>query len=218
MTRIGIGPNNPALTASTPTNTFAQSLFQPVGKRSPNATDPGAPVDPIVKEGSLITFNYLFRKRDPYPMVIVTRIKQGERIKGINLNYLTFFDIRRLIQAWGDKTAFSYQAIKGDKSIVDLGFREYKWDGIRQVKKFNAQFLLQVITLSKTFDINQVQIMRNAIKAQLRQVNIQAKQMKEGKSLYTPEAPPPSSEQAGAFPNAPTIAAKAPLGSMETNQ
>jgi len=42
--------------------------------------------------------------------------------------------------------------------------------------------------------------------------------MKEGKSLYTPEAPPPSSEQAGAFPNAPTIAAKAPLGSMETNQ
>ena len=164
MAAIGKGPTNPGLKANTPTDPFAQTLFQPIVAKKP-PVDPSKPADPIVKEGSLITFGYLFRKHDPYPMVIVTRMKQGDRIKGINLNYLRLMDIQRLIQTWGDKAAFSYQAIKGEKAIVDMGFREYKWQGIRQVKKFNAQFLLQVITMSRTFDINQVQLMRNAIRA-----------------------------------------------------
>ena len=220
MTRIGTNQNNPALQAVTPSNTFAQTLFKPVGRPIPGAPakDPSKPVDPVIKQGSLITFNYLFRKHDPYPMVIVTSIHQGDRIKGINLNYLTFFDIRRLIQGWGDKMAFSYQAIKGEKGIVDLGFREYKWQGIRQVKKFDSQFLLNVITMSRTFDIHQIQAMRNAIKAQMKQINARANEITEGKALYSPEVPSAGEKQSAAFPNVHAISPNQPPGPMGTNQ
>ena len=91
---------------------MVQSLFQPVTKGPVANPDPNTPADPIVRKGSLISFNYMFMKHDPYPMVIVTDIMYGRRIRGVNLNYLTFRDIKRMLDQFGENPAFSYKNIK----------------------------------------------------------------------------------------------------------
>jgi hypothetical protein len=59
--------------------------------------DKASPNKPIGR-GSLITFNYIFHKsgHDPYPVVLVTDIWPNY-IRGINLNYLTFPTIKKMV-------------------------------------------------------------------------------------------------------------------------
>lgn len=164
---------------------FVQSLFQPVTQ---GPTNENYIPDPIVRKGSLISFNYMFMKHDPYPMVIVTDIIYGNRIRGVNLNYLSFYDIKKILGQFGDNRAFSYKNIKYDRTLLAAlnSFREYKWIGIRQLRKLDSDFLLQTINLARNYNPSQINEMRRAVQEQIKQkITPKANEIAEQGTLYT---------------------------------
>lgn len=131
-------------------------------------------VNSEVTKGSLITFNYLNWIHDPYPLLIVTDIVPGTRLRGVNLHYLTFNYIKGLLRNSCENRGFSYSNIRNDKYIVDA-FRSYKWQGVRTVKKLDCNFLLTVMATVRSFDPSQVKQIRENIQQQLnRQVTPKA--------------------------------------------
>lgn len=152
---------------------FQKTAIQPYSSIKSNQYGPS--VKPLGK-GSLISFNYTFWKHDPYPLVIVTDIFQNY-IRGVNLHYLTFQYIKTLLQNNCDNVAFSYYNIKLDKYITN-SFRTYKRPGIRLVKKMDCSFLLNIIGMVKSFDLNEVNKIRDFVRGQLAsQVNPKAEQV-----------------------------------------
>lgn len=123
-----------------------------------------------IAKGSLVTFNYLYHKpgHDPAPLVIITDIWQNY-IRGINLHYLTFPIIKNILQSYCDNVGFSYSNIRGDEYIVSA-FRQYKRLGIRQIKKLDCAFLLNVLASVRTFDPNEVEAIRKSVRQQIRQL------------------------------------------------
>lgn len=178
------------------TNSFINSLFQPVEPPKPEDTDP------FVKKGSLISFGYLFYKHDPYPLIIVTDLIFGQRIRGVNLNYLTFNAIKNLIQQHGENRGFAYSAVKGDRYLVDA-FRTYKWQGIRQLKKLNSDFLLSVLGVARSYDPNEMEAIKDSVQEQIQQkVNPKAEEIAGEEGLYTQQ---PETATKGTIPTTPTI-------------
>ena len=118
-----------------------------------------------VKSGDLITFSYSNWKNDPSPLVIVADTIFGNRVRGVNLHYLTFPYIKNILRS--NTVGFSYRNIKGDKYIVDA-FRTYKWSGIGMVKKLDTKFLLTVMATARSFDPNQIAAIRKTVEEQLR--------------------------------------------------
>jgi hypothetical protein len=121
---------------------------------------------PFVARGNLIIFNYSFWVHDPKPLVIVTGMKPGYRLFGVNINYLTFNTIKKLL--WQKK-------LGNDKYIVDTAFREYKWEGIRQIRILDREFVIRVMSLVRSFDPADVEIIRRQVREMItRQVNPKA--------------------------------------------
>lgn len=161
-----------------------------------------APVNNNVVRGSLIVFNYSLRKpgHDSFPLVLVTDIdyppkdppvrpgyrpaqKKGEFIRGINLHYLTFPTIKKLIfpnnQSVCENPNFTYQYIKSNNYIVSA-FRQYRKVGIRNLKKLDCQFVAKAISISRSFDPNEIEAIRRSVQEQLsRIVNPRAATMGE---------------------------------------
>lgn len=141
-------------------NELLGNLFQKTDATSLNNT--------IVK-GSLVIFNYSFWKHDPRPLVIVTDYNMNGKMRGINLHYLTYSYIRNILNiASVSQNGFSYNNIKNDSYIVN-SFRSYKWSGISQVKKFDINFINQMINNVRNFDPNQIQSIRQSVNQQLQQ-------------------------------------------------
>lgn len=131
----------------------------------------------VLKKGSLITFNYMFWKHDPYPLLIVSNVIQGKFIKGVNLHYLTFPYIKNLIKNCNNP-AFSYQTIKGDRYISNA-FRGYKWNGIRQIKYLDCDFILNAMGLTRGIDVNQLDAIKKSVQDQVgKQMGIKAEDLK----------------------------------------
>jgi hypothetical protein len=120
-----------------------------------------------VGKGSLIHFNYLFYIHDPYPLVIITDIFP-QYVRGVNLHYLTFPYIRRLLQPNCDNQGFSYYNIKGDQYIVDA-FRTYKRRGIRNLKSLDCAFILNVLASVRSFDPEEIENLRRIVQEQIQQ-------------------------------------------------
>lgn len=138
---------------------------------------------PLIGKGQLVIFNYLGYKNDPYPMVIITDMIPGRRLRGVNLHYLTYNYIQNLISQNCSNPGFSYGAIRGDSFVVNA-FRSYKWQSIRQMKKLDCNFLQAVINVIRGMDPNQVHAMRESVREQIsRQVNPTPDQL--------PQAQPP---------------------------
>jgi hypothetical protein len=136
-----------------------------------------SPTPNQIVRGSLITFSYSLWKNDPYPLLIVSKISQGKVIAGVNLHYLTFNYIRGLLQSSCASGAFSYASIKGDQYIVNA-YRTYRWNAIRQVRVLDCDFLLKVMSMVRTFDPAEVEMIRNQVQQQLsQQMNPTANQM-----------------------------------------
>jgi hypothetical protein len=141
--------------------------------------DKASPNKPIGR-GSLITFNYIFHKsgHDPYPVVLVTDIWPNY-IRGINLNYLTFPTIKKMVfpapnQTVCDNPSFTYQYIKGSEYIVSA-FRQYKRNGIQRLKKLDCAFIVKALGLSRSFDPNEIEAIRRSVREQIRQLaNVRA--------------------------------------------
>jgi hypothetical protein len=120
----------------------------------------------IVK-GSLVTFNYLYWVHDPYPLVIISDVLPGNRIRGINLHYLTFNYISNLLKL-GSNPMFSYASIKAD-SYITSAFRSYKWQGIRTVKKLDSNFVLSAMGMVRSFDVAEIENIRRSLQEQITQ-------------------------------------------------
>lgn len=131
----------------------------------------------VVKKGSLITFNYTFYKNDPYPLVIASQVNPGNKIWGINLHYLTFNYIKKILKNC-ENPFFSYSgSIKGD-SYLQNSYRSYKWAGIRQIKVLDCNVLLDAIGTSRSIDPAEVEIIRRNAEEQInKQINPKANEV-----------------------------------------
>lgn len=126
-------------------------------------------------KGSLVIFNYIFYKpgHDPYPLVFMTDdnypLKNPLYIRGVNLHYLTFPVIKKLLQPNINNPNFSYDNIKGD-SYITGAFRQYKKVGIRQLKTLNTAFLLNVLASVRSFNPSEIEAIRNSVREQLQRL------------------------------------------------
>lgn len=113
---------------------------------------------------------------DPYPLIIVCDI-WADRMRGVNLHYLTFPYIKNLLQAHCEDRTMSYSYIKSDKFMRDA-FRTYIRRGVSRVKKLDCEILLTVLgTVRSTFGTNEIENMRNYIRESLKaQMNTRIKQ------------------------------------------
>lgn len=134
-----------------------------------------------ITSGSLISFSYPNSYavipniiHDPYPMVLVTDVwKKSGYIRGVNLHYLTFPYIKRLLQNYGGRS-FNYQMnIKSDKYLAN-SFRMYVMQGIRQPKRLDTEFLLNVLASVRSFAPGELERIRMNIQQQIQQ-RLQAK-------------------------------------------
>ena len=125
-----------------------------------------AAATPYVTKGSLVMFRYTFWIHDPVPLVIVSDLTPGTRLRGVNLHYLTFPYIHTILMTALQSQTFSYQNIKGD-AYISSSFRSYKWNGISQIKKFDSQFVLKMMTIARSFDPTQIDAIRQSVDQQL---------------------------------------------------
>lgn len=154
-----------------------RQLFQPVG-RNPINPDRGLASNYGVVQGSLISFNYIFWRNDSYPLVIVSENDRAAgKLRGINLHYLTFPYIKQLLAMSTNNPSFSYKSISGDE-YVKRAYRTYKWSGVRQLKAMDKGFLLKVMSMVRSYDPAEVQIIRRQVREQImKQINPKADQM-----------------------------------------
>jgi len=137
------------------------------------------PKSPIVGRGSLITFNYAFHKpgHDFFPLVLVTDpdysipTSQQRYLRGINLHYLTFPVIKKLIfpsiaGSVCENPNFTYQYIKNNNYIISA-FRQYKRNGIANLKKLDCQFVANAMGISRSFDPNEIEAIRKSVRDQI---------------------------------------------------
>lgn len=156
------------------------------------------PKNTTVVRGSLIMFNYGLHKpgHDAFPLVLVTdpeypekdppiqagsapKNRKGQYLRGINLHYLTFPIIKKLIfpnnsQSICENPVFTYQYIKNNE-YISSAFRQYKRNGIQNVKKLDCQFIVNAMGISRSFDPNEIEAIRKSVRDQInRMVNPQA--------------------------------------------
>ena len=132
-----------------------------------------------ITSGSLISFVYPHSYaivpniiHDPYPMVLVTDI-WPRYVRGVNLHYLTFPYIKKLLTNFG-AGSFNYQMhIKPDKYLAN-SFRMYVRQGIRQPRKLDTEFLVNVLASVRSFSPGEIEKIRMNIQKQI-QARLQAK-------------------------------------------
>jgi hypothetical protein len=140
--------------------------------------------DPLLRSGNLVTFIYQFWKNDPAPLLLVTDVTMGVRVRGLNLHYLTFPVLKNLLRSAAGNP-ITYQQIKGEQFIVNC-FREFKWTGIRQIKKLDVNFLLTTMAVARSFDPNQIDAIRKSVREQLMRPTNQPATRLTGNTVSTP--------------------------------
>ncbi len=154
----------------------AASLFSSIGtlKQTSERANQYGPTVKRLGKGSLIQFVYNFSKpsHDRTPLVVVTDIMPAY-IRGINLHYLTFPSIKKILQTSGmnacNNPTFSYANIKADRYIVS-SFRQYKKIGIRNLKILDCSLVLNIMGSVRAIDPQEVEAIREAVKTQLNKV------------------------------------------------
>jgi hypothetical protein len=121
-----------------------------------------------IGKGSLVVAKYDFWKHDPYPLILVSGIYNDQRLAGVNLHYLTYPYIKKLLQNYCNKKSFSYPLIKGDRYIVQA-FRTYKRSGLRSARVIDCDFVLNTMGIARSYNPNEVEKIRQHIQRQLRQ-------------------------------------------------
>lgn len=131
-----------------------------------------------VGRGSLISFYYPRSWavvpnviHDPYPMVILTDI-WPEYIRGLNLHYLTFPYVKRILENYGG-TNFTYAHISPDAYMAQA-FRMYVRRGVQRPKLLDMPWLQAVLQEARSFSPGEVEKIRMSIQRQIQQ-RLQAK-------------------------------------------
>lgn len=132
-----------------------------------------------IARGTLIAFHYpiSYAKEpyiihDPHPMVIITDI-WPKFLRGVNLHYLTFPYIKQILQGHCNNSNYSWRTVKSDKYIAGA-FRMYSRMGMKQVKKMDCSWLLDVLGAVRSFSESELQKLQEQIQAQI-QAKLQAK-------------------------------------------
>ena len=108
---------------------------------------------------------------DPYPMVIITDV-WPKYIRGVNLHYLTFPYVKKLLTTYGGKN-FSYFHIRSDKYMANA-FRMYVRMGVQQPKRLDNEWLMDVLGSVRSFGPGEIEQIRMNIQKQI-QARLQAK-------------------------------------------
>jgi hypothetical protein len=127
----------------------------------------------ILSKGDLISFNYIFHKvgHDPSPNVIITDTSYFY-VRGINIHYLTFPYIKNLLQDHCENKSFSYKNIKSNSYLVS-SFRQYKKNGMTNIKKMDCKMLLNLMGSIRAVTPNEVEAIRKTINEQIGIINKQ---------------------------------------------
>ncbi len=150
--------------------------FNPIQRIAANQYGPAGNK---ITRGSLISFHYPRSCamipnviHDPYPMVIITDIWPNY-IRGLNLHYLTFPYIKRILGSYGGNPGFSYFHIRPDGYMAHA-FRMYVRKCIAQPKRLDTQWLMQVLQSVRSFAPGELEKIRQNIQQQI-QKRLQAK-------------------------------------------
>ncbi len=137
------------------------------------ATNQYGPSTNRITRGSLISFHYPQSYaiipnviHDPYPMVIITDI-WPKYIRGVNLHYLTFPYVKRLLTTYGGKN-FSYFNIRNDRYMANA-FRMYVRMGVQQPKRLDTEWLMNVLGTVKSFGPGELEQIRTNVQKQIQQ-------------------------------------------------
>ena len=138
-------------------------------------------------QGSLISFHYPKSYaihpniiHDPYPMIIVAappnqkkwKVDLSKYVFGVNLHYLTFPYIKRLLTTYAGKS-FSYYHIRNDR-YLSSAYRMYVRVGLQQPKRLDTDWLLGVLQSVRSFGPGELEQIRSNIQKQIQQ-RLQAK-------------------------------------------
>lgn len=127
-------------------------------------------------KGALANFGYTFYKHDPSPLVIVTDVF-ADRIRGVNLHYLTYRYMKGMLAPYCGNPGFSYRFIKHDQFVVNA-FRTYKKIGIRGLKILDCNIINNALTKVRSFNPQELNVIRQEIQKQLQaQLNPTAEQL-----------------------------------------
>jgi hypothetical protein len=133
-----------------------------------------------VRKGALISFEYprSFGTipnviHDPRPMLIVTDIWPPNYLRGLNLHYLTFPYIKKILETWAGNQSFSYSNIKPDRYVA-TAFRMYSLRGVMRPKRLDSEWLKTVLQSVRAFDAGELEKIRTTIEQQI-QSRLQAK-------------------------------------------
>lgn len=133
-----------------------------------------------ITRGSLISFDYpqSFAMipnviHDPRPMVILTDIWPPHYIRGLNLHYLTFPYVKKILERFGGNQGFSYFHIRADRYMASA-FRMYNMKGVRRPKRLDSEWLKTVLQSVRSFNPGEVEKIRASIQQQI-QARLQAK-------------------------------------------
>lgn len=152
-----------------------QQLLQQTSNMMGNVPFKAAPYNNLIK-GGLLNFQYIFWKHDPVPLILITDVFV-DKIRGVNLHYLSFSYIRRILQQYCGKMALSYTHIKGDAYLVNA-FRTYKRTGIKNMQVLDCNTINTQLMGRKSYNPQEMKAIRENIKEQLRRsVNPNAEQM-----------------------------------------
>jgi hypothetical protein len=158
-------------------NQILQQFFKPVDREAVLRPSAISLEKAGVRKGSLVSFNYTFWKHDLRPLVVVSEAFAGGKLWGVNIHYLTFPYIKRLIAISSKNPAFSYSSISRDL-YMKKAFRSYKWGGIGSMLLMEQKPLVNIISMARSFDPAEVEIIRKNAQDQIsRQINPKASQM-----------------------------------------
>ncbi len=151
--------------------------FNPLQKIASNQHGMGG--SNSITRGSLISFAYPKSYatipniiHDPYPMVILTDVFPNY-IRGVNLHYLTFPYVKKIIENFGGNQQFSYYHIKPDKYIAHA-FRMYVRAGVQRPKRLDSEWLKTVLESVRSFNPGEIEKIRSNIQRQI-QARLQTK-------------------------------------------
>lgn len=154
-------------------------LFQDITLEKARANQYGPSVRTIAN-GSLVTFGYQFAKHDNYPLVILTRVT-NQYFSGLNLHYLTFNDIKLVLQKDRINACnpmFGYTNVKVYENLLG-SFRKYKRVGVRNLKKLDCALILNALATPRSIDPEEVEAIRESVKSQISQLfNVGAEELK----------------------------------------
>lgn len=106
-------------------------------------------------------------------MVIITDIWPPHYIRGVNLHYLTFPYVKKILESWAGNQSFSYSYVRADRYIASA-FRMYNMRGIRRPKRLDSDWLKTVLASVRSFDPGEIEKIKANIQQQI-QARLQAK-------------------------------------------